>query len=194
MEQGGESPLPHFVLQNRGAVVVGVAGMDDERQAGFARGLDVNAEDALRYVARRMVIVIVEARFAQSDAFWMLRQSHQRLDGRLGLFVRMVRMRPDGAKDLRIGFSNRLHALEARQMRRDRDHSGDAARLCAGDRLREFWREIGKVEVTMGIDEHQTRSGKSNTAWPRALPRSGCLMTRLGQCGNMARAAENTNI
>ena len=33
MEQGLEGPLPHFVAQDGGDVLVGVAGVDDQRQA-----------------------------------------------------------------------------------------------------------------------------------------------------------------
>ena len=44
MEQGLEGPLPHFLRQDRGAIGVGVAGVDDERQAALARGGDMGAE------------------------------------------------------------------------------------------------------------------------------------------------------
>ena len=47
-----EPPLPHFLTQDRGHVVVGVAGVDDERQAELARERDLGAKDALGDVAR----------------------------------------------------------------------------------------------------------------------------------------------
>ena len=48
--------------------VVGVAGVDDERQPGLPRRGDVAAEDPLLHVARAVVIVIVEPRLADRDA------------------------------------------------------------------------------------------------------------------------------
>ena len=46
VEQGAEPPLPHLLGQDRGDVVVGVAGVDDERQVELARERDLAAEDA----------------------------------------------------------------------------------------------------------------------------------------------------
>ncbi len=71
MEEGAEPPLPHFVAQDRRHVGVGVARMDDERQVELAGKRDVSAKDPLSDVARRAVIVIIEARLADPHAFGM---------------------------------------------------------------------------------------------------------------------------
>ena len=72
MEQGAERPLPHLVLQDRGRVVLRLAGMDDERQAELARERDLAAENALRDLGRSVIVVVVEAGLADPDAFRML--------------------------------------------------------------------------------------------------------------------------
>ena len=167
MEQGREGPLPHFFLQDRGAIGVGVAGVDDERQAGLASGGDMGAEHPPRDFARRMVVVVVEPRLAQPDAFRMPRERDEFLDRRLFLLMRVMRMRANGAENLRIGLRHGLDAVEARQMRRDGDHPPDAPRLCARDDLRLFGREIGEVEMAVSVDEHRFISGNSCRSWLR---------------------------
>ena len=70
MQHGREGALPRFLLENPRGVVVGIARMDDERQAGLARRRDMGAKAALLRVARRVVVVIVEAGFADGDDLW----------------------------------------------------------------------------------------------------------------------------
>ena len=79
MQDGLEGALPHFLLEDRDHVLVGVAGMDDERQPGLARGRDMGAEDALLHVARAVVVVIVEPRLADRDAARVPRQLDESL-------------------------------------------------------------------------------------------------------------------
>ena len=64
MEDGREGALPGFLLQDRRHVVVGIARMDDQRQAGFTRRGDVLAEAFLLRLARACVVVVVETRLA----------------------------------------------------------------------------------------------------------------------------------
>ena len=73
MDQAGIGALPHFLGQDAGRVVVGVAGVDDQRQAGLARRLDVLAENVLLDVARAVFVEIVEAGLADADDLRMLR-------------------------------------------------------------------------------------------------------------------------
>ena len=57
MQHGREGALPGLLLQDSRHVVVRLAGMDDQRQPGRARGGDMVAEAALLRVARAVVIV-----------------------------------------------------------------------------------------------------------------------------------------
>ena len=101
MEDEREGPLPCFFLEDCGDVVVGLAGVDDERQAGLARGRDVAAEAGR---LRRVVagVVVVEPGLADGDAARMLGEPHE-IGGRdLGLLMRVVRMRADAAPDFGV--------------------------------------------------------------------------------------------
>ena len=73
MQHGGEGALPRFFFEDARGIVVGLAGMDDERQAGLARGGDMGAKSALLRLARRVVVVVIEPGFADRHDFGMPR-------------------------------------------------------------------------------------------------------------------------
>ncbi len=59
-----------FLGQDAGHVVVGVAGMDDQGQAGLARGLDMNAQAVLLDRLAVGGVVIVQPGFADARRTW----------------------------------------------------------------------------------------------------------------------------
>ena len=77
MQHGREGALPRFFLQNPRHVVVGLARMDHERQAGLARGRDMGAKALLLRVARGVVVVIIEPGFADGDDLRMARARNE---------------------------------------------------------------------------------------------------------------------
>ena len=99
MHEGAEPPLPHFVGENCGDVVVGVARVNDERQAELASERDLPAKDALSDIARGAVVMIVEAGFADADAFGVLGEFANCGEVLRPLACRLMRMRADGEKD-----------------------------------------------------------------------------------------------
>ena len=133
MEQGAEPPLPHFLRQDRGHVVVGVARMDDKGQVELAGKRDLSAKNALGDVARRAVIVIIEARLADADAFGMFGESAHGVEILRPLPGRLMGMRADGEKHVVIPLRDRDHACGLRHFRADGDHPLDAGRPRALD-------------------------------------------------------------
>ena len=69
----GKAPFPVSSSRIARHVVVGLARMDHQRQAGFARGGDVVAEAVLLRVARAVVVVIVEPGLADRHHLGMAR-------------------------------------------------------------------------------------------------------------------------
>ena len=57
---------PAFFLENRKAVIVRVAHMQNERQPAFVSELDLAAKHVTLYITRRKVVVIVQTNFAES--------------------------------------------------------------------------------------------------------------------------------
>ena len=81
-------------------VVVGVAGVDDQRQAGAARGGDVGAEAARLPIARRQVVEIVEAALADRDHPRVRGELDQRRGIVQAFLAGLVRVDADGAVNL----------------------------------------------------------------------------------------------
>jgi hypothetical protein len=77
MDDARERALVVLLAQDGDDVLVGIAGMDDERQAGAPRRLDVSAETALLAGARAMLIVVVEAGLADADHLRVRRKLDQ---------------------------------------------------------------------------------------------------------------------
>ena len=80
MQHGAKRSLRHFVLEDAAAVLIGLAGVDDQRQAGGAGGGDMGAKAALLRFARAVLVEIVEPGFAQRHDL--------RMPGQLDQFVR----------------------------------------------------------------------------------------------------------
>ena len=56
-----------FFLKDFQGVVIGIPGVDADRQAGGAGGTDLHAEDVRLDVPRRAIIEVIQARFAYAD-------------------------------------------------------------------------------------------------------------------------------
>ncbi len=163
MEQGAERPLPHLVLQDRGGVVLRLAGMDDDRQAELARKRDLAAEHALGDVGRGVIVVVVEAGLADPDAFGMLGEPAHGGEIRRRLARRLVRMGSDGEEDAVVALGDLGEPRRLVDPRADGDHPLDARRRARAldDRV-EFVGEIGKIEMAMAVDQrHVAASGST---------------------------------
>ena len=128
--------------------------MNDQRQTRLARRRDVGAEIADLVVLRTVLVVIVEPRLADTDDTRMrrVRDQGRRLFDRLRR--RFVRMHPDRAPHVVVSLGDPPNAVESFQLRPDRQHRADAGRPRPHDNLVELRPEVGKIEMTMTIDEH----------------------------------------
>ena len=100
MDDAGIGALPHFLAQDRGGIVLGIAGVDDDRQPGLARGGDMRAEARLLPVAVAMVVIIIEPALADADDARM-RGALDQLGGvDIGMLVGLVRMDADRRPDI----------------------------------------------------------------------------------------------
>ena len=86
--------------------VIGFARMDDKRQSGFLRGLDMGGEDPFLIVARRKLVMKVEAAFADPDNVFLAGEIDQTLRRQPGMIACIMRMRADLTPDERIARGN----------------------------------------------------------------------------------------
>jgi hypothetical protein len=157
VQDEGEGTLPCFLLEDISHVVIGVTGVDDQRQSGFPGCRDVHAKPLGLGVAWRLVVEIIKAGLADRHNFRVLCQPDQICGRHVEFFRSVVRMGADGAENFAEFFSDRKDLFEALHARRDRDHPLDARRLGARDDIGALLGEIGEVEMAMTVDQHFCR-------------------------------------
>jgi len=154
MEQGAELPLPHFLGQNLGNVVIGVAGVDNERKTELAGEPDLTAKDPLGDIAGSVAVMIVETRFADADAFGMSGEFSHGGEIRRPLARRLMRMRANGEENVVVPLGDFNHPPGLREGA-DGDHALDADGARALDDLIEVANEVGEIEMAMAVDQRR---------------------------------------
>ncbi len=120
-----------------------------------ARRRDVVAEALRLRFRRRVLVVIVEARFADGDDFRMLGEAHDVGRLEVQLLVGVVRMRADRAVDIVEALGDGEHLIEAADARRDRHHGADACRASTRHHAVEIGGEVAEIQVAVVVDEHR---------------------------------------
>ena len=59
-------------VQNGNGIVVGVAGMDNQRQAGLLGGNNLFNEDFFLNIGRRIVVILIQSAFSDSHHFFVM--------------------------------------------------------------------------------------------------------------------------
>ena len=95
------------------AIVPGIAAMDHDRQLRGARLRELAAKNLLLHVARRMVVVIVEAHFAPGNHARMLGEFVELREVLVGGGVGVVRMDADRRVDPVVLLGERNRGIEA---------------------------------------------------------------------------------
>ena len=75
--------------------MIRVPGVNDQRQSRFLRRPRYVGEDDFLIFARRMIVVEVEAAFANADDIVLARQVDEKVRRQIGVINRIVRVRAD---------------------------------------------------------------------------------------------------
>ena len=177
MDDAGIGPLPHFLGQDRGSIRFGITRMDDQRQARFPASGDVRAKARLLPRAVAMVVIIVEAAFADTHHARVLRAFDQLGGIDMRMRVRLMRVDAHRRPDVRLALGGGDDRIPFAFARGDVEHRGDAAfprprqdrRLILGQPL--------VIQVAMAVGEHQasasagtSRRGKAGVGGDRGTP------------------------
>src|SRR5262249_23698264 len=117
---------------------------------------NVPAKTELLRLARTEIVMVIEARLPNRHDLSMIGAHRQILDRNI-LLLRIMRMRAQRAVDFRksLGDCENLGMLfDARGYGHERTNAG---RACARHDAVELAGKIGKVEMTMAIDQRQSR-------------------------------------
>ena len=127
MEHAGHPALPHRRFQDFGGVLLRVARVDDQRQPGLPRRVDVRLEPLALRVAVGLVVIIVEPALADRDHARMCRSLDQRGSAEVGMRVGLVRVDADARPDVGIALGGGDDVAPLALPRRDVEEAADAA-------------------------------------------------------------------
>ena len=92
--------------EDLGGVVLGVAGVDDQRQAGLPRRLDMRLEALALRRAVGLVVIIIEPALADRDHARMVGGLDQRRRAEVGMGVGLVRVDADAGPDVGLALGD----------------------------------------------------------------------------------------
>ncbi len=92
MDQAGEGALFVLILKNITGLAIGIARVDDQRQAGLASRCDMGAEADRLFLARAVLVVEIETGFADANHLGMACRLDQPIGGALPLLLRLMGM------------------------------------------------------------------------------------------------------
>ena len=179
MDQRRKGPLPHLLAQNPQRIALRIAGMDNQRQAGGARHMDMRAKQGLLRGAVGMVVIIIEAGLADGHHPGVRRSLQQNPLAHIGVFIGLMRVDADAGPDIRLLFGKGDDIGPFALAGGDVQEAADACRARARQHGLLLFDQPLVIEVAMGIDEHRpqpspsvgiSRRGKMPTGWPRRKP------------------------
>ena len=161
MQDGLEGTAFHFVAQDVGHIRVGLAGVDHQRQPRRPRRRDMGPEDGLRDLARDLVVVVVEPRFADADAFRVTREGHEPFHRDIGFLCSLMGMSPDREEHVGVAFGDGRDVIVARHAGRNRDDPADPR--CSGSRHHgiDLGSKLRKIEMAVAVGQHQPPARRS---------------------------------
>ena len=133
---------------------VGIPAMDDQRQLGLARRLDMHAEDLGLPVPGTVVVVEIQPGLADPHHLGMLGQLHKAIDAGGILRFGLMGMDADGAVDMVIPLGDRPHPVELPQLGAYGYHGVNAT---AGGPRHDGVKlavEILEVQMAVAVDQH----------------------------------------
>ena len=149
-------PCPVFA-QDRHGVVPGFAGVDGDGQIEVAGEFELLDEDFALDFARREIVVVIEADFAERDNFRVRGQGAEVVVGLRRDFGGIVRVDADGGVDLRVAVGEADGAVDFGRAVAGADGENARDSGCGGA-LENGVEVVGEalvVEMAVRIDEHR---------------------------------------
>ena len=112
----------------------------------------MSAKETLLDIAGAVVVMKIQAGFAQADNFRMLGQLDQALRRDLRFITGVMRVNADGAKDVLKLLGNGQDGVKLGDTGANGDHMADTGVGGTGHDVVHFAFEVGEVQVTVAID------------------------------------------
>src|SRR5260221_1810595 len=146
--------------EDLGRLRIGIAGVDDERQASLARRRAMAAEERFLPRPRAVLVIEIEPALADPHHLLMLRQRNEPGDAWVFLARRLMRVDADRAPDIGIALGDGAHRRELTHLGADGEQRPDPCPPRARQDRRALLRR-GVIEMAMAVDEHHAGSGAS---------------------------------
>src|SRR6266581_7254281 len=143
------------LLENRQAIAPRFAAVDDDGKLCLGGKGELLSKDALLDVARRKIVVVIEANLAPGNHAVMLRQAHEFFVMRLRDFFRFVWMNANGRVDPVVRFGERQRRVELRRAGAcaDGEECGNSCRARPLQHFRAVAIKLRKIYVRVRVDQ-----------------------------------------
>ena len=145
MHHAGISALGILVAQDRCHILIRIAAVDNQRQAGFARGGNVDAQGLLLRLRTFGGIVIIQSGLADADHLGVLRDLQQLLQCRHRLGRDTHRVGACGVEDGGVRLGDGAHGRLVGQLCADGDHPRHTCVMGTRDNFGQFRDEFGEI-------------------------------------------------
>ncbi len=102
MKNAGDSAFLDGAAENFCSIILGFAGVDDQRQPGLPGGIDMRLEPLALGRSFRIVVMVVETALADRDCARMRRGFDECCRAEIGMSVGFVRVNSDAGPDVRV--------------------------------------------------------------------------------------------
>src|SRR5260370_7190032 len=155
MKNPAQSRRAPVLLENRQAIAPRFAAVDDDGKLRVRCKRELLSKDTLLYVARRKMVVVIEANLAPGNHAAMLRQARKFFVMRLRDLFRFVGMNADGRVNPVVRFGEQQRRVELRRAgaRADGEECGDSCCARPLEHFRAVAIKLRKIYVRVRVDQ-----------------------------------------
>lgn len=149
---GGELEM---LCQNAGHIIISIAGVNDQGQAGLLCSLNMDGKAGLLDGFAVGGIVVVKAGFPNAHAFRMGRKGHQIIYSDRRFFGHTHRVGACSEEYTRMRLGYRVDAGQVTQASADRDHARHASSMGSSDNGITLGIKIGKIKMAVAVNDFE---------------------------------------
>src|SRR5260370_13750412 len=155
MKNSGQLRRAPVLFENRQAIAPRFAAVDDDGKLCLGGKRELLLKDALLYVPRRKIVVVIEANLAPGNHAGMLRQAREFIVMRLRDFLRFVGVNADGRVNPVVRFGERQRRAELLRAgaRADGEECGDSSCARPLEHFRAVAIKLRKIYVRVRVDQ-----------------------------------------
>ena len=158
MQNAGKCALGHFILDDRGNIIVGITRMDNDRQPQLAGNADLHTETLSLFGARRVIIEVIKPSLADGDTFGMIGSREKGITVTGKRFIcRLMRVHTSAEPHIVMSLGDFAWSMTGAQLHTNRDDLADAGILGARQHPRQISGKLRVIKMRVAVDDHRLR-------------------------------------